>query len=311
MKRIVLILVLVLIVFSTKQAFSACPSMDFTGDCKVDFKDFAVFASQWLDEKFDDLGMLASQWLDEGIPEDPCNMVWVDINDLGVFGHEGFNGEMSKYETTNAQYCQFLNDALASGDITVEADIVYGVNGSNGGTDFVDQVYYNLAGAGYTYNEATNGGAARINYIDSSFTVDSGFENHPVTYVSWYGATAFCNYYGYRLPTEWQWQAVADYNGSFTYGCGTTINNSIANYFNSTHPNGTTAVGSFGTFGYDMCDMAGNVYEWTDSWYSDNQNYRIFRGCCWYSLENYCTVSSRTYYGPNSAYYVIGFRVCR
>ena len=163
--------------------------MDVTGDCRVDFEDFVVFASQWLDE---------------GLP-DPCGMEWVYIDDdPGVPSHEGFTGFMSKYETTNAQYCEFLNAALASEDVTVGADnIVDGTNGSNRRPILVGQVYYNLAGAGYTYNGATNGGAARINWKGSSFTVDSGFENHPVTYVSWYGSTAFCNYYGDRLSTEW------------------------------------------------------------------------------------------------------------
>ena len=147
--------------------------------------------------------------------EPAVTMEWVYINDPGVPGHEPFNGYMSKYETTNAQYSQFLNTALTSEDITVGVDnIVYGANGSNSGADFVGQVYYDLAGPGFTYNGATNGGASRINWTGSSFTVDSDFENHPVTWVSWYGSTAFASYYGWRLPTEWEWQAVADYNGS-------------------------------------------------------------------------------------------------
>ena len=270
---------------------AACPSADLTGDCRVDLNDFAVMAAQWLDER---------------IPTDP----WVHINDPGVSGHEGFNGQMSKYETTNAQYCEFLNAALASGDIYVDSNTVFGSNGSNSGADFVGEIYYNLAGPGFTSNGATNGGAARINYTGSSFTVDSGFGNHPVTYVSWYGSTAFCNYYGWRLPTEWEWQAVADYDGSYNYGCGTSINNSIANYHDSTHPDGTTVVGSFGTYGYGMCDMAGNLWELTDSIYSGSD--LVVRGGCWaYDDDFHCSVSFRGIDDPCEADISIGFRVCR
>ncbi len=225
-----------------------------------------------------------------------------------LISEEGFSGQMSKYETTNAQYCQFLNAAKATGDITVSGDYVYGANGSNIGADFVGQVYYNLAGSGWTYNGATNGGAARINYSGGSFSIDSGFENHPVTYVSWYGSTAFCNYYGYRLPTEWEWQAVADYDGSYTYGCGTSINTSIANCNGSNHPDGTTIVGAFGTYGYGMCDMAGNVWEWTSSIYSGSS--RVLRGGSWTFPPNYgCDVSSRYEGNPDLAHHILGFRV--
>ena len=351
--------------------FAACPSADLTGDCKVSFEDFAMFASQWLDEGSYMLNVYSSPVSGVSIgsstghngitdyaltlsPEtsvtltapaevdvslftgwtgdvnstdqtisfsmnddktvtatyDTLAMVWVSINDPGVSGHEAFNGEMSKYEIANASYCQFLNAALASGDIYVSGTTVYGANGSNAGADFVNQVYYNLAGAGDTYDGATNGGAARINYTGSSFIVDSGFENHPVTYASWYGSTAFANYYGWRLPTEWEWQAVADFDGTYTYGCGTTINNSIANCIGSTHPDGTTVVGAFGTYGYGMCDMAGNLWEWTDSINSGST--RVVRGGSW-SDDGYwdCTVDLRGGWEQSGTRECIGFRVCR
>jgi hypothetical protein len=47
-------------------------------------------------------------------------MTWVYIDE------PNFTGYMSKYETTNAQYCQFLNDALASGDIIVDGHVESG-----------------------------------------------------------------------------------------------------------------------------------------------------------------------------------------
>ena len=235
----------------------------------------------------------------------PSGMEWVYINDPGVSGHEPFNGYMSKYETTNAQYAQYLNAAKASGDVTVNGSYVVGTSGPYSG-----QNYYYLAGSGSTYNGATNGGAARINWTGSSFTVDGGFDNHPVTYVSWYGSTAFASYYGWRLPTEWEWQAVADYNGSYTYGHGPgTITNSLANYYGSTHPYGTTAVGAYGSIhGYGMCDMAGNVWEWTST---VSGSYRVIRGGSWDDGDYYCEVSYRYDSFPSSTGYNSGFRVCR
>ncbi len=235
---------------------------------------------------------------------------WVYINDPGVPGHEGFIGYISKYEVTNDQYCAFLNAALATEDIVVDVpgNLVKGHIGSNEGADFEGEVYYNLAGTGYTANGATNGGAARINYSGSMFTVDCGFENHPVTHASWYGATAFCNYYGYRLPTEWEWQAVADYYGSFIYGCGTTIDPNKANYSASYHPDGTTIVGSFGEYGYGMCDMAGNVWELTSTLSPPNC---VQCGGSWYNDPDgsHCTVTSRSYTLLSTTYNHIGFRV--
>ena len=234
------------------------------------------------------------------------DITWVYIDDTGVSGHEGFTGYMSKYETTNAQYAQYLNSAKATGDITVNGSYVVGASSPYSG-----QNYYLLGGSGYTFDGATSGGASRINYTQGSFTFDSGFENHPVTYVSWYGATAFASYYGWRLPTEWEWQAVADYDGSYNYGCGITINNDIANYRGSTHPNGTTDVGEFGTYGYGMADMTGNVWEWTSSLCDPQDSYRIICSGQWYISDSRCMVSYRSSYYPDSLSYSGGFRVCR
>jgi formylglycine-generating enzyme required for sulfatase activity len=299
LKQVSLAAILTAVLCVSGNVLAACPSADLTGDCVVNLADLAK---------------MAEQWMTEGIPIPILNgMTWVSISDPGVAGHESFNGQMSKYETTNAQYCHFLNAALATGDVVVNGNYVYGSSGSNSGADFVGQLYYYLAGGGWTYNGATYGGAPRINWTGSSFTVDAGFENHPVTYVSWYGATAFASYYGWRLPTEWEWQAVADYDGSYTYGCGTSINNSIANYYGSTHPDGTTIVGSFGDplgYGYGLCDMAGNVWEWTSSIASDN--FRVLRGGAWADNNLSCTVlNTNVYAGPGWPDISSGFRVCR
>jgi formylglycine-generating enzyme required for sulfatase activity len=237
------------------------------------------------------------------------HMVWVYIDDPGVEGHEGFKGEMSKYETTNVQYCHFLNEALSSGDITIGSNnIVYGASGSNDGEDFVGKIYFETCEAEYS---------SQITYSNGIFSVRSrdGYDmsDYPVTEVSWYGATAFCNYYGYRLPTEWEWQAVADYDGSYIYGCGTTIDHSKANYDRdnplglSTGPY-TSPVDYYSSYGYGMNDMAGNVWEWTST---THLGLSYLCSGSFFSSGDDCAVSRRNNILQSNTWSDMGFRVCR
>jgi len=70
------------------------------------------------------IGAYGGVWVASRTPTDePLDgIVFVPIND------PGFTAEMSKYETTNAQYCEYLNAALADGLITVHRDRVYAVS---------------------------------------------------------------------------------------------------------------------------------------------------------------------------------------
>ena len=303
------------------------PDIDMDGD--VDLVDFGILAGHWQETGCDDsagdegdwcyradidhstevdqldLAIMASEWLNGT----PLPMAWVTINDPGVPGHEGFNGEMSKYETTNAQYCEYLNSAISEGLITVYDDLVYATSDASH-----SQVFFDTFDAD---------GSSQITYDGSTFSVRSRYgyrmNNHPVVEVSWYGAAAFCDYYGYRLPTEWEWQAVADYDGSYTYGCGTTISSSMANY-NENNPLNlgeypyTTPVNYYetdgrpGPFGYGVCDMAGNVWEWTST--VDGSN-RVYRGGSFRHSESNCTVSITFSGSPGETSSGIGFRACR
>ena len=229
---LVLVLLLCCPVASAKQC--RCPG-DVNDDSQVDLEDLQALARILLDAgtpfvvacdagncadinsdgqiDLEDLQAIAGILLNEGSPFiAPCSipMAWVTINDPGVSGHEGFTGQMSRYETTNAQYCQYLNSALASGDITVSSNRASGANGSHPGADFVGEIYYDTYAADSDSQITWNGTSFRVRSRNGYYMSD-----HPVVEVSWYGATAFCNYYGYRLPTEWEWQAVADYDGSF------------------------------------------------------------------------------------------------
>jgi iron(II)-dependent oxidoreductase len=50
---------------------------------------------------------------------------------------------------------------------------------------------------------------ARIGVRNGRFIPNPGYENHPVTEVTWAGALAYCTSGGARLPTEVEWEAAA------------------------------------------------------------------------------------------------------
>ncbi len=254
---------------------------------------------------------------------DSLGMTWVYIDDdTGLLGFGPFQGYMSKYETTNAQFCQYLNDALTSGDITIGPDgIVYGAIGSNSGVDYINEPYFKTYPSASIYSQ--------ISYSDGVFDVRDreGFDmsDHPVVVVSWYGVMAFADYYGYRLPQIWEWQSVGDFDGSFIYGCGLTINRDMANYFEwnplglSSYPY-TSPVGNYPDYGYGLCDMAGNVFEWTGTYKTlmSGGTARIYHGGGWASYSSDCKVLYETspYYDalydyPDAMYSDLGFRVVR
>ncbi len=90
------------------------------------------------------------------------------------------NFYMSKYEITNAQYAEFLNDA--------------GI-GSSGQT-------WTSGGTQTLIKEHERG----VKYEDGAWKPQNGYENYPVVNVSWYGADEFARWIGGSLPTEAQWE---------------------------------------------------------------------------------------------------------
>jgi formylglycine-generating enzyme required for sulfatase activity len=105
-----------------------------------------------------------------------------------------------------------------------------------------------------------------------------GLEDHPVVQVSYEDAEAYAHWAGGFLPSEAQWEYAA--RGGLkdqVYAWGNTWNPRRANTWQGTFPinntaedghNGTAPVGSFPADGYGLHDMTGNVWEWTQDWYS-------------------------------------------
>ena len=100
-----------------------------------------------------------------------------------------------------------------------------------------------------------------------------GQKDHPVAYVTWHDAMAYCKWLSektrktYRLPTEAEWEKAARGPGGLIYPWGNLFDKNRCNTFESGIGN-TTPVGNYSPAGdspYGVADMAGNVWEWTQS----------------------------------------------
>ena len=199
---------------------------------------------------------------------------------------EGFF--IDKYPVTNTRFCAFLNERG---------------NQREGGKEWID-----LEGS-YVDERC------RIRKDGDSFAVESGFEDHPVIYVSWYGVSAYAQWAGKRLPAEDEWEKAARGINGRVYPWGNEFDEEKCNTDKSKIGH-ATPVKKYqeGRSPYGCLNIAGNVWEWTDSWY-DEKKEKVLRGGSWDSdrdgsrSDSRCADRFRNY--PLLRNDITGFRCAR
>ena len=217
--------------------------------------------------------------------------------------------EMSSKEITYAQYVSYLNEALASGDITADSTTVQGKTGNWNGKEYVDLDNWTCS----------------ISFSEENFRFASGGENWPVDNVSWYGAKAYAEYYGYDLPTEAEWEYACRGGKQYLYGTDDgTIGRGKAQYSEKFY--GCLAdVGRFPTNPFGLYDMSGNLSEWCNDWFDDYSSSnvidptgpstgstKVIRGGNFNVSDIiYCRSANRSKHSPDYSGFNVGFRVVR
>lgn len=156
-----------------------------------------------------------------------------------------------------------------------------------------------------------------------------GKENHPVVHVSWTDANAYAKWGGKRLPTEAEWEYAARgglNNQPFTWGDEAIEEvKPKANTWQGAFPvanttwdghDRTAPVKSYPYNGYNIYDMAGNVWEWCADKITDRSGaeHAIIKGGSFLCNSSYCAgyrVSARMMSSPDTGLENTGFRCVR
>ena len=215
------------------------------------------------------------------------------------------------YEVTNEAYAQFLNEL---------EDVTGGCLGQNCFTLEDSRIEQDANGR---------------------FTVPPQWASHPVTGITWFGAAAYCQQRGARLPSEAEWEMAASWNAESgakrLYPWGDAFDGTAVNFCDEScqeaHADGqandgfpeTSPVGNYenGRSPAGAYDMGGNVWEWVNDWFvpdyyaqspdvdpmgPEGGEEKVVRGGSWFDSGNFTSSAVRFPAPPLETGNSIGFR---
>ncbi len=235
----------------------------------------------------------------------PANMILVEGGSFEMGNPAGDGDEkivhtvtlssyyIDKYEVTNQQFCDFLNEKG------------------------------NQVEAGVKWLEIDDEDCL-IELVDGKFKPKAGWVNTPVIEVNWYGAMAYAKWAGKRLPTEAEWEYAARGGSRSRNFKFSGSNNALeVAWYDANANQQTQAVGTKKPNELGIYDMSGNVWEWCYDWYEEKYyskspeqdpkgpgigKHRILRGGAWVSVDSELRTTLRDYNFPYNCYYLNGFR---
>jgi formylglycine-generating enzyme required for sulfatase activity len=179
----------------------------------------------------------------------PAGRFWVGGQDAwqgGVrFEYELPSFFLGLHAVTNEQYVRFLNEVRPS-----PSDLQSWIR--------LEPVQVQVPS--YCYIRLSNGPHGNI------FEPCEGKADHPVVHVSWWGAKAYCDWAGVRLPTELEWEKGARGTDGREFPWGNQW--SPDNCRNATNRGTDTTCSVFsyreGTSPWGLWQMSGNASEWCE-----------------------------------------------
>ena len=163
--------------------------------------------------------------------------------------------------------------------------------------------------------------------------------DHPVVHISWNDAINYCTWANKRLPTEAEWEYAAKgglENSIYPWGNELTPNNvHQCNIWQGVFPEdnsledgylSTAPVNAYTSNGYGLYNIVGNVWEWTQDWFSTSYpnirdtinpqgpsigESKVIKGGSYLCHKSYCNryrIAARSSNTTNSSTSNLGFR---